>query len=185
MRRFRVALLLVTLALLSVAAFADTESFTIGNPGDFTSVFQALGGGNATTDFFLLDSNGNQWGGDASGTASSLSAYFNLDTGLNSVSNQGLVTFALNGDGTIHAVVSDTNGWNIVGFGYDSVGTNLPESNFSPLLPQNPYGWTDAFGYHHSGFLAGTQAATPEPGSLLLLGTGALGLFSSVRRKLL
>ena len=45
MRRFRVALLLVTLALLSVAAFADTESFTIGNPGDFTSVFQALGGG--------------------------------------------------------------------------------------------------------------------------------------------
>jgi hypothetical protein len=41
------------------------ESWVIGNPGDFTSVFQALdGGSNSQVDFFLYDSNG-YWGADA------------------------------------------------------------------------------------------------------------------------
>jgi hypothetical protein len=41
------------------------ESWIIGNPGDFTSVYQALdGGSNSQVDFFLYDSNG-QWGADA------------------------------------------------------------------------------------------------------------------------
>ncbi len=185
MRLVRLSLLVFCLALMSVAAFADTESFTIGNPGDYSSVFQVLGGGFATTDFFLLDSNGSEWGGDATGTASALSADFNLDTSLNPVASQGTVSFTLNGDGTIAAVVSDTNGSIIVGFGYDSATANLPESNFSPLQPTNPYGWLDSFGYHPSGFLAGSTPTTPEPGTLVLLGTGAFGLLGSIRRKLL
>lgn len=42
-----------------------TESWTIGNPGDYTSVYQVLDGGSqSTVDFFLLDK-GNQWGADA------------------------------------------------------------------------------------------------------------------------
>jgi len=185
MRLVRLSLLVFCLALMSVAAFADTESFTIGNPGDYTSVFQVLGGGFATTDFFLFDSNGSEWGGDATGTAAALSANFNLDTTLSSVPSQGTVLFTLNLNGTIAAVVSDTNGSIIVGFGYDSTTANLPESNFSPLLPQNAFGWIDSFGYHPSGFLAGTTPSTPEPGTLVLLGTGALGLLGSIRRKLL
>ncbi len=45
---------------------SSTESFTIGNPGDFTSVFGALNGGSySTVDFFLQDSNGDQWGAQA------------------------------------------------------------------------------------------------------------------------
>jgi hypothetical protein len=39
------------------------ESWTIGNPGDFTSVLQALGGGTASYDFLLLNSAG-AWAAD-------------------------------------------------------------------------------------------------------------------------
>jgi hypothetical protein len=38
-------------------------TWTIGNPGEFTSVFQALNGGQASYDFFLYTA-GNQWAGD-------------------------------------------------------------------------------------------------------------------------
>ena len=66
----------------------------------------------------------------------------------------GTVTFTLNGDGTIAAVVNSLAG-NILGFGFDSATPNLPESGFSPLdEPVNPYGWNDMYGDHLSGFLA-------------------------------
>jgi PEP-CTERM motif len=42
-----------------------SETWTIGTPGEFTSVWQALGGGAASTDFYLLDLNHNQWGANA------------------------------------------------------------------------------------------------------------------------
>ena len=43
-----------------------TESWIIGNPGDYTSVYQLLtGGAQSSVDFFLLDSAGLQWGGNA------------------------------------------------------------------------------------------------------------------------
>jgi len=43
------------------------ESWIIGNPGDYTSVYQVLNGGSSqsSVDFFLLDSNFNPWGGNA------------------------------------------------------------------------------------------------------------------------
>jgi len=44
-----------------------TESWVIGNPGDYTSVYQLLTGGpQSSVDFFLYDtSTGQQWGGNA------------------------------------------------------------------------------------------------------------------------
>jgi hypothetical protein len=51
----------------SCPACGATESWTIGTSGDFTSVFQTLGGGNATFDFLLVDSNGDQWAAEALG----------------------------------------------------------------------------------------------------------------------
>ena len=42
-----------------------SETWTIGTPGEFTSVWQALGGGNASTDFFLYGQNGDEWGANA------------------------------------------------------------------------------------------------------------------------
>ncbi|MBZ5647541.1 MAG: PEP-CTERM sorting domain-containing protein [Acidobacteriia bacterium] len=85
---------------------------------------------------------------------------FNLDASLNPVASQGTVTFTLNGDGTIAATVTITNGANIWGFGYDSVVVDLPESNFSPTPPENASGWFDPFGYNYSGFYCPACGAT-------------------------
>ena len=50
-------------------ACGTTETWTIGTPGQFTSVFQVLGGRNSTVDFALIDSFGLEWGADAVGQA--------------------------------------------------------------------------------------------------------------------
>ena len=162
--------------------------------------------------------------------ADSVTGQFTLDQNLNTVPSQGFVTFTLESNGTIDASLTITNGANILGFGFNSAAFNLPESNFSPTQPDNPDGWTDAFGYQPSGFYCsqcgttetwtidgsyssvydvlngGSQSSvdfflldsngqqwganpssptTPEPASLLLLGTGVLGVLGSIRRKLM
>ena len=43
----------------------NTESWTIGHAGDFTSVRDVLGGGRASVDFYLMDANNGQWAADA------------------------------------------------------------------------------------------------------------------------
>lgn len=42
-----------------------TESWTIGNPGEFTSVTQLLTGGSSSVDFVFDDSDFHYWGGNA------------------------------------------------------------------------------------------------------------------------
>lgn len=42
-----------------------TESWVIGNPGDYSSVWQALGGSTSSVDFFFYDSAGIESGGNA------------------------------------------------------------------------------------------------------------------------
>ena len=165
--------------------------------------------------------------------ADSVTGQFTLDQNLNTVPSQGFVTFTLNMDGPIAASLTITNGANILGFGFNSLIPDLPESGFSTPV-DNAFGWGDAFGLQPSGFLCtlcgttetrkidgvyssvfdvldgGSQSTvdffpfdsnfnqwgangvtpetTPEPVSLLLLGTGVLGVLGvlgSIRRKLL
>jgi hypothetical protein len=148
-----------------------------------------------------------------------------------SVPLAGQVTFTLLGNGTIAANLVEYGPAPILGFGFDSAATNLPESDFSPTSISDAQGWWDYFGHHASGFYcpdcgyqeswiignpgdytsvyqvlnggassvdfylvdsddnrsswgADAQPYVPEPGSLLLLGTGALGLLGALRRRI-
>ena len=93
--------------------------------------------------------------------ADSVTGNFTIDQNLNTVPSQGSVTFTLNPNGTIAAMLTITNGANILGFGFNSLTPDLPESNFSPVQPDNPFGWSDVFGLQPSGFLC-TGCGTTE-----------------------
>lgn len=172
----------------------------------------------------------------ATSYADSVTAYFDLTCpsgncapGHNAptvVAPVGQITFTLNLDGTIAASLWDYGPATVAGFGFNSCFCNLPESGWTPGVPDNSFGWSDAFGSQYSGFgsyitssvplqeswtIDGTYTSVwdvlnnryssvnffltdsngswgagpvPEPGSLVLLGTGAVGLLGALRRKL-
>jgi len=88
----------------------------------------------------------------------------------------GHVTFALNSNGTIAASLTSFVG-PIYGFGFDSVG-DLPQSNFSPGLPDDTAGWTNGDLYQ-SGFLCVFSCGVSETWTI-----GNPGDFSSVTQAL-
>jgi hypothetical protein len=42
----------------------------------------------------------------------------------------------------------------------------------------------DSYAYYGNALLKGTEATVPEPGSMILIGTGLLGVAGAVRRRM-
>lgn len=109
--------------------------------------------------------------GSPAQSATYITGDFTIANGSPSVSG-GTVTFTLNPDGTISAVLTSTMAA-ILGFGFDS-NPSLPESGFSPNGPENTGAWGDMYGYQASGFYCG-GCGTTEMWTI-----GTLGQFSDV-----
>ena len=84
--------------------------------------------------------------------ADEVTGNFTIENGSPSASGGDMI-FSLNADGTISASLSTTLADGILGFGFNSLAYNLPESNLSPTTPDNPDGWGDTYGTQPSGFL--------------------------------
>jgi hypothetical protein len=211
MRLFR-TVILITL-LLSAVAFAEEVTFntatTLGcfatssctpssgsatwNPSgsDNTITFTGNGTGDLTTSGGSLNINlgSFSWGGSAYNIDSSEEFFgtvvFSLPTGI--VGGQS-ETFHADIDGTVR------QGSDRLEFDFDHNSSNplvLSFSNGSATGSFNFYvddvtmnGQGSATWYGHVANASQTPAATPEPGSIVLMGSGLLTLAGAVRRKL-
>ncbi len=74
--------------------------------------------------------------------ADSVTGQFTIDLNWQPSSEPGICYFhPVSPDGSIAASLTVTNGFNILGFGFNSLAVDLPESNFSPTQPDNMDGW--------------------------------------------
>ena len=113
----------------------------------------------------------------ATAHADSVAGNFMLANWSPSSSSGGSVTFTLAADGTIAATLSAVNG--IFGFGFASPGvSDLPESNFAPTAPDDPFEWQEIYGTQKSGFLC-SQCGSFESWTI-----GTAGEFTSVLQAL-
>jgi hypothetical protein len=83
--------------------------------------------------------------------------------------------------GAVYTVVDFTNG---NGWGYGTVNDNWATFNYDDYVYTGSLQFTTTTNGSGPAYLGGNVELTPEPGTLLLLGSGMVGLAGLLRRKL-